>query len=340
MSGGKNRRLKNPANAVSFGYVIIPTDVDRDEYINTCLRTGRVSVMTEGGVFCRDIYVTNECFENIEFPLENGAHGTAVVIASNPYTGTPIIIGTYPRNDESRMRNQEDMYMFRKTFNDTTVSLLLDSHNKSAILNVSSSTGGIIKVSSTGSTDSIVTVDSSGTVEVKADEKAVIKSFTEVIAEVQNPDPEKIENEVRRIKIDLNEASFEWSKSNDQINRKFTVNDDQVNVQIGQNVAMTVTDEQLDANVGQSTVKVTSDLIEFNGGGLDGLVKINELTQKLNQLVQEVTQCTTVFNAHQHTVQVTVPAGTGSTVALTGATMTAPSQFNASDYKNEKITQG
>ena len=341
MAGGKNRKLKNSLNAISFGYVILPTDVDRGDYIKTCLRTGRVCVMLEGGTFCRDVYVTDECFENIQFPQENGKHGTAVVIATNPYNGTPIVIGTYPRNDQSKMRGEEDMYCFRKTFENSTVALVLDSHNKSVYLGVNSLDGGRVEIASTGSENSVVSINSSGKVEVKADERVYLKSFTEVIAEVQNPDKEKIEKEVRRFKMDLNETSFEWSKEDDQVTRKFTLNDDEINVQIGENVALKVTDDQLDANVGESTLKVTSDEIQFNGGGFDGLVKINDLTTKLNGLVQEVTTFINTYNTHTH--MVTTSGGpttqTGTTLTTT-ATGTPPTQFNANDYKNEKITQG
>ena len=45
---------------------------------------------------------------------------------------------------------------------------------------------------------------------------------------------------------------------------------------------------------GDITVNCRGNIV-INGGSNDGLVKINELTQKLNQLVQQ-------FNAHTHTV--------------------------------------
>lgn len=67
----------------------------------------------------------------------------------------------------------------------------------------------------------------------------------------------------------------------------------------------------------------TSDII-LNGGDLGGLVKIQELTDKLNELV-------TAFNAHTHTG--TCPNGAVETLP----TDTAANPFVASDYENTKI---
>lgn len=68
--------------------------------------------------------------------------------------------------------------------------------------------------------------------------------------------------------------------------------------------------------------------IIINGGSLGGLVNISALTDKLNQLVQ-------VFNTHTHTVSTT---GTAAAQTGTAAPITSlASQFNASDYEDDKI---
>lgn len=55
MAGGKVRKLNGSSEPISFGFIVIPNGVDRDLYVETCFRTGRVSVMGNGGVFFRDI---------------------------------------------------------------------------------------------------------------------------------------------------------------------------------------------------------------------------------------------------------------------------------------------
>jgi hypothetical protein len=72
------------------------------------------------------------------------------------------------------------------------------------------------------------------------------------------------------------------------------------------------------------------DRIIINGGELGGLVKIQELTDKINELVD-------VFNSHSHDV-----ATTGTAAAQTGiaSPITSPAiKFNKNDYENSTITQ-
>jgi len=77
-------------------------------------------------------------------------------------------------------------------------------------------------------------------------------------------------------------------------------------------------------------VEVNSNKITFNGGTNGGLVKINELTERLNTLVN-------AYNSHTHPVTTTgtAAAQTGTATATTGRAQ----QFRKSDYENEKITQ-
>ncbi len=68
--------------------------------------------------------------------------------------------------------------------------------------------------------------------------------------------------------------------------------------------------------------------IVFNGGSLDGLVVIQKLTDKLNELVN-------TFNSHTHNVTVAHPGGMFTTVPPGSAA----AAFNKSDYENTKIKQ-
>lgn len=68
--------------------------------------------------------------------------------------------------------------------------------------------------------------------------------------------------------------------------------------------------------------------IVFNGGSLDGMVVIQKLTDKLNELVS-------TFNSHTHNVTVAHPGGLFTTVPPGSAA----AAFNKSDYENTKIKQ-
>lgn len=334
MAGGKTRKLNGSSEPISFGSIVIPNGVDRDLYVETCLRTGRVSVMGNGGAFFRDVYITNEVLANIEFPSKENEQGSAVVLASNPYDGIPIVIGSYCRNDQSPMW-KENTFQFRKTVGNVTASLMVNPSDNTIMVSINSPEKASVSVRSTGSSESEVNVESTGSVNVLGGEMVSVKSYTQMEAKVVNP--EKPEEEERRVSMDLEKVSFHWKT--EEMEQSLQVDNTGVMVKIGDNVQSTITKEQLDLKTGASTLKMNNDIIEFNGGGLKGLVELDNLTSKLNTFVN-------TFNSHTHNV----PAGSflvGATagvpspapVPVTSPTQSAQS-FNASDYENEKITQG
>lgn len=334
MAGGKTRKLNGSSEPISFGSIVIPNGVDRDLYVETCLRTGRVSVMGNGGAFFRDVYITNEVLANIEFPSKENEQGSAVVLASNPYDGIPIVIGSYCRNDQSPMW-KENTFQFRKTVGNVTASLMVNPSDNTIMVSINSPEKASVSVRSTGSSESEVNVESTGSVNVLGGEMVSVKSYTQMEAKVVNP--EKPEEEERRVSMDLEKVSFHWKT--EEMEQSLQVDNTGVMVKIGDNVQSTITKEQLDLKTGASTLKMNNDIIEFNGGGLKGLVELDNLTSKLNTFVN-------TFNSHTHNV----PAGsflvgaTAGVPSLAPVPVTSPMQsaqsFNASDYENEKITQG
>lgn len=330
MAGGKVRKLNGSSEPISFGFIVIPNGVDRDLYVETCLRTGRVSVMGNGGAFFRDVYITNEVLANIEFPSKENEQGSAVVLASNPYDGIPIVIGSYCRNDQSPMW-KENTFQFRKTVGNVTASLVVNPSDNTVMVSIDSPEKASVSVRSTGSLESEVNVESTGSVNVLGGEMVSVKSYTQMEAKVVNP--EKPEEEERRVSMDLEKVAFHWKT--EEMEQSLQVDNTGVMVKIGDNVQSTITKEQLDLKTGASTLKMNNDIIEFNGGGLKGLVELDNLTSKLNTFVN-------TFNSHTHNV----PAGSFLVGATAGVPSPAPvpvtspmqsaQSFNASDYENEK----
>ena len=334
MAGGKTRKLNGSSEPISFGFIVIPNGVDRDLYVETCLRTGRVSVMGNGGVFFRDVYITNEVLANIEFPSKENEQGSAVVLASNPYDGIPIVIGSYCRNDQSPMW-KENTFQFRKTVGNVTASLMVNPSDNTIMVSINSPKKASVKVLATGSEESEVIVESTGSVNVTGGTNVSVKGYTQIEAKVVNP--EKPEEEERKVSMDLEKVYFHWKT--EEMEQSLQVDNSGVSVKIGEDVQSTITEEELDLKTGASTLKMNNDIIEFNGGGLKGLVELDNLTSKLNGFVN-------TFNSHTHNV----PAGSFLVGATAGVPSPAPvpvtspmqsaQSFVASDYENEKITQG
>ena len=83
-------------------------------------------------------------------------------------------------------------------------------------------------------------------------------------------------------------------------------------------------------------MSITGDVVEFNGGGLGGLVKVMDLTTKLNNLEHLVIDLVTMYNTHTHSGG-TISGYTGVPAILETGTL---SLTNAEEITNDRITQG
>ena len=83
-------------------------------------------------------------------------------------------------------------------------------------------------------------------------------------------------------------------------------------------------------------ILITTDLVEFNGGSLDGMVKVTDLVTKLNNLENDINNLKTVFSTW-----VTVPNDGGAALKAAAATWYAASLTPTvkNDLQNTKITQ-
>lgn len=79
---------------------------------------------------------------------------------------------------------------------------------------------------------------------------------------------------------------------------------------------------------------INADDIIFNGGSLDGLVIIQKLTDKINELVKTVNALISKYNTHVH-----VCAAPGSPSKPVDVPADSAASFNKADYENKKIKQ-
>lgn len=97
--------------------------------------------------------------------------------------------------------------------------------------------------------------------------------------------------------------------------------------------------ERMELVIGEARVEVTEDGIVLNGGALGGMVKVEELTSKLNELID-------AFNNHTHTLMTgTVNVAGSATAQSNAAPITVPAitskhtKVSRGDYENEKVKQ-
>lgn len=101
-----------------------------------------------------------------------------------------------------------------------------------------------------------------------------------------------------------------------------------------------IDEERVRINVDQETsAELTKDGVVFNGGSLGGLIKVEDFTVKINELID-------AFNNHTHTLPSATVAVTGSSSAqsnpapiIVPAINSKHTKVKRSDYENEKVKQ-
>jgi hypothetical protein len=132
---------------LQYGYIIIPSDVDRNSFIEQCYRWERVSVLSEGGggVF-HECYISREAIKDVEFPDDSTHTGSCVMFLTDIHSGHPMIFGVLSKEDESQLL-REGYFKFSKTYQGSSVIISGDA--KKGIMNLSVDGGDLTQLNIT-----------------------------------------------------------------------------------------------------------------------------------------------------------------------------------------------
>lgn len=133
---------------VGLGYIIVPPDTDRGEYITTCYAKETVSFYPDaGGVSYNNIHLSVEALQEIEFPEGSERFGSCVVFILHPTQKIPIIIGVINKLSESLTLNYKE-FKLQKSLgeNSVTISGRGDRGNLFVSVNSDDEYGGKINI--------------------------------------------------------------------------------------------------------------------------------------------------------------------------------------------------
>ena len=184
---------------VGLGYVMIPEGVDREQYITSCFRKCRVTIIDDSyGNIIHDCYITREVLENIKFPENVGEKGISIVWVSQPFLQTPMVIGTFEDRSKIPIRKDEEIHI-NKSYEDGSINIDGNPQKGTLFIDVSSKKYSKIKISSNGGEDSFLELKSNGNVKVEADKSVDVTTYGTISVSVIDPETE-------------NESGFKSSK--------------------------------------------------------------------------------------------------------------------------------
>lgn len=116
--------------SVGIGWVAVPSNIKRDDYIMTCMRAGKVGLFLESGDFLWDLPIDLDRLQKIEFPLKYGELGSCVVFVNVPKHNTPIVVGILSKDDEAQ-DYRDGLLKLRKATAGALAEIMIDGKNGS-----------------------------------------------------------------------------------------------------------------------------------------------------------------------------------------------------------------
>ena len=128
MEGITRERSSNSAYPIGSGYIVIPSDVDRDIYIETCYRKERVAVqLDDGGSVLKNCFIDKSKIQEIIFPQTNKELGSCVIFVYDRYKSMPIVIGIISKKGDLQLLQENS---FKKSVRSDTGSVSVEGKAK------------------------------------------------------------------------------------------------------------------------------------------------------------------------------------------------------------------
>lgn len=124
--------------SAGVGFVVVPSNIDREQYINDCYRTNTLTINGGKGYgYFSGVHADINVMQNISFPNDEENRGTAVVWVKDAISQFPVIIGVLRKQNEYYSL-AENQYRLKKDNIEKTrvVELFIDGDTSSLDVNI------------------------------------------------------------------------------------------------------------------------------------------------------------------------------------------------------------
>ena len=254
-----NRGARTCLGESGIGYVVIPDNDTRDEYINNCYYSCTVTI--DGGYgysYIENVPIQLELLQQIKFPLKEDEVGSRVFWVRENTFNRPVIVGILNNLYEPNgMVAGQNRYV--QEINGNVVEIFMDANTAEMNIKVTGSKNNPSKINVISNTneDSEINVTSSGKVKISA-KNLIVEAFKDAVFTLKKNDSKEL------LKIESNDTQL---KITDQFDNEVTLKDGEIDV--------------------------VSDKINHNGGN-EPMVLGNTLKESLSNLIDAILSMTMV----------------------------------------------
>ena len=254
-----NRGARTCLGESGIGYVVIPDNDTRDEYINNCYYSCTVTI--DGGYgysYIENVPIPLELLQQIKFPLKEDEVGSRVFWVRENTFNRPVIVGILNNLYEPNgMMAGQNRYV--QEINGNVVEIFMDANTAEMNIKVTGSKNNPSKINVISNTneDSEINITSSGKVKISA-KNLIVEAFKDAVFTLKKNDSKEL------LKIESNDIQL---KITDQFDNEVTLKDGEIDV--------------------------VSDKINHNGGN-EPMVLGNTLKESLSNLIDAILSMTMV----------------------------------------------
>ena len=255
-----NRGARTCLGESGIGYVVIPDNDTRDEYINNCYYSCTVTI--DGGYgysYIENVPIPLELLQQIKFPLKEDEVGSRVFWVRENTFNRPVIVGILNNLYEPNgMMAGQNRYV--QEINGNVVEIFMDANTAEMNIKVTGSKNNPSKINVISNTneDSEINITSSGKVKISAKD-LIVEAFKDAVFTLKKNDSKEL------LKIESNDTQL---KITDQFDNEVTLKDGEIDV----------VSNKINHNGGNEPMVLGNTLKEFLSNLIDAILSMTMVT--------------------------------------------------------------
>ena len=122
------RNLDTGVGSAGVGFVVVPSEVDRVQYINDCYRTNTLTINGGKGYgYFSGVHADINVMQNIKFPTDEENRGTPVVWVKDAVSQLPVIVAVL-RKQGDYYSLDENQYRLKRGTETRNVEIFIDGN--------------------------------------------------------------------------------------------------------------------------------------------------------------------------------------------------------------------
>lgn len=216
-------KVRHPAirNTAGTGYVVLNTGLEKEDYIRNCYRNSTLSIITENNEIIKNVIVSKEVWQYIEFPNDIKERGSCVVWLNIHTKNKPVILAVINKKDQLNEIQTANSFKLDRNNKNNNSSVSIEGLGDKGVFNLITSGDDenesevnikIINSNAKGKFDLLV----QGGIAIEADDNAKIKLKNDLEIEIKDE-----QDKTKSMSFKMKDKKFNLSNEQTSLKKLF-----------------------------------------------------------------------------------------------------------------------